>query len=234
MTGSEEAGNTVIRSKNGAVRSKANWTVQKAQTDGHAALRMTEAGKGLYSGFNGEVRWSIEAWWSIGDALRPLRFEKTVTDSSGKVLAQEFKQFNWTAKQVRFERRDLKTGKTTTKVISVPGDTLTVEGIAAALRALPFEDSRPFAAHFLTNEPKLYSITVEGRGREKIRTPNGIVESYKVELVPHLGGVIGAFSFLLPKTYLWYSVDPPHNWIRYQGPESGPGSPEIVIEKAAA
>jgi hypothetical protein len=230
MAATEEKGTTVTRTKGSAARSKAQWSIEKTKSDGRDVVKMTETGQGAYSGFNQEVRWNIEAYWSTGDAFRPLRFQKTVTDKSGKSLVQEMKQFNWTKHQVRFERRDLKDGKTTAKVMTIPDDTLTVEGIAAALRALPFETKRPFAAHFLTNEPKLYDITLEVRGREKIQTAAGSFDCYKVELVPHVGA-LDAFRFLFPKAYFWFTVDPLHTWIRFQGPENGPSSQEIIIEK---
>jgi len=33
-----------------------------------------------------------------------------------------------------------------------------------------------------------------------------------------------------PKTYFWFKAAEPHTWIRYQGLENGPGTPEIVME----
>jgi uncharacterized protein DUF3108 len=224
-----EQGSTVTKAKNGTVRSKARWTLDRS--DGKDVVKMTETGQGIFSGFDQEVHWNIEASWSNGTSFRPLAFEKTISDNSGKVLLREIKQFNWTSKEVRFERHDLKSGKTTTRVLAVPPDTLAVEGIAAALRALPFEASRPFPAHFLTNEPKLYNITLEVRGREKVQTPAGSFDCYKVELVPHLG-VLDAFHFLFPKIYFWLTVDSQHTLVRYQGPESTPGSQEIILDRA--
>jgi len=228
--GTLEQGTTVTKTKNGTVRSKARWTLERV--DGKDTVKMTETGQGLFSGFDQEVRWNIDASWSNGSTFRPLAFEKTIISNSGKVLARELKRFDWTRKEVRFERHDLKTGKTTTKILTVPPDTLAVEGIAAALRALPFQAGRPFQAHFLTNEPKVYNITLEIRGRERIQTPAGSFDCYKVELVPHLSGVLDAFHFLFPKIYFWLTVDSQHILIRYQGPESNPGSPEITLDKA--
>lgn len=229
MAGTEEKGSVVTRGKNGTIRSRVVWTMRRVESDAQDAVRMTESGQGHYSGFNQEIRWNIEVWWAAGDAFRPIRSERTVTDLSGKMLLEERKQFDWTKNQVRFERRDLKDGKTTTKVLAIPNDTLTVEGIAGALRGLPFDRLRSFAAHLLTNEPTLYDITLELRGRETVRTSAGTFDCYKVELVPH-AGALNVFRVFFPKTYFWFTVDSPHTWVRYQGLESGPGSPEITIE----
>jgi hypothetical protein len=225
-----EKGRTVTKSKTGAARSKAEWTMRRERLDGRPAVKMTESGRGFYSGFEQEVQWEIDAWWSAGDAFRPLRFEKVVTDSTGKALMRERKQFDWMKNEVQFERQDLVKNKNTTKTLSTPADTLAVEGIAGALRSLPFGPDMRFPAHFLTNEPKLYNMTLEERGREMVRTAAGTFECYKIEVVPHVGA-LGAFRFLFPKAYFWFTVDAPHSWVRYQGPENGPGTVEIVLER---
>src|SRR5215470_6681740 len=123
MTGTQEKGSVVTKDKDGAVRWKAQWTMERTQRDQQNLIRMTESGQGSYSGFSQQVRWNLEAWWSSGDAFRPLRFDKTITDVSGKILLEERKQFDWTKNQVRFERYEPKTGKTITKVLACPSDT---------------------------------------------------------------------------------------------------------------
>jgi hypothetical protein len=50
----------------------------------------------------------------------------------------------------------------------------------------------------------------------------------ELEVVPHLG-VLNLFRPFLPKTYFWFTVASPHNWVRYEGPENGPGTPEVVM-----
>jgi hypothetical protein len=81
----------------------------------------------------------------------------------------------------------------------------------------------------LTNEPKVYDVTFEWRGIEKVKTPAGEFECYKLEMVPHLG-VLNIFRPFVSKTFLWFTVAEPHYWVRYAGPESGPNSRSIVIE----
>jgi hypothetical protein len=230
MTRPDEQGATTIRTKNGTVRAKTHWTMQHALDNGHDAVKMTETGEGMYGSFNQQVRWNIDCWWTSGESFRPLHFEKTVTDLSGKVLLRERKQFDWTRNEAHFEHEELNKPKKT-RVIPVPPDTLTIEGIAGALRSLPFGSDFKFPAHILTNEPKVYPITLELRGRETIRTSSGnTMECYKVELVPHVGGGLDAFHFLFPKVYFWMNVAAPHLWVRYQGPENGPGTPDIVMD----
>ena len=83
--------------------------------------------------------------------------------------------------------------------------------------------------HFLSNEPKLYEVTFESRGRETVRTPAGSFECYKIEVVPHLGALNFAKMFVA-KSYFWFTVAAPHKWVRYDGYENGPGTPRIRME----
>jgi hypothetical protein len=48
-------------------------------------------------------------------------------------------------------------------------------------------------------------------------------------MIPHLG-MLNVIRPFLQKTYFWFTVAAPNNWIRYQGLESGPGTPEVVME----
>ena len=59
--------------------------------------------------------------------------------------------------------------------------------------------------------------------------PAGTFDCVKVELVP-----AGINKFLarlvLPRIYMWQTEAPPHFWVKYQGPDGGQLSREIVRE----
>jgi hypothetical protein len=57
----------------------------------------------------------------------------------------------------------------------------------------------------------------------------GDIDCYKVELVPHLG-ILNLVKAFFPKTYLWFSVAPPHFWVKYEGLEEGLGTPQVVVD----
>ena len=205
--------------------------MERQSGSGQRTVRFTEKGSGRYSGFDREVRWNIETTWTAEEAFRPMRTERTVTDMAGKPLVRELKSFNFDNGTVDIEREDLSSGSRSRRSLSIPADTLTVDGIAGALRSLPFERSRPVELHLLSNEPRLYDVSLEVRGRERVRTPAGEFECYKVELRPGLG-VLNLFGFLVPKAYFWFTVDSPHYWVRYEGPENGRGTPQVVMDLA--
>ena len=223
-----DSGGVVVSGKSGDRRWAATWTMEPAEHEGKKAIRFTERGQGRVSSFSGEVRWSLEADWSTDGGLRPLRTEKIITTLTGTRVAIERKNFVPGTNTVNFERQ-FSDGRLEMKSLSIPPDTLAVEGIAGALRFLAFDQILSFSAHLLSNEPRVYSVTFEGRGKERVRTPAGEFDAYKVEMVPHLG-VLNVLKAFAPKTYFWFTVQPPHFWVRYQGLENGPGTPEISME----
>jgi hypothetical protein len=223
-----ESGSVIVSEKTEGVRWRANWTMEPAQRAGKNVVRFTEQGQGRLSPFEGEVKWSIEAVWLAENGLRPLETEKIVTGSDGVLLSTERKHFDWAKGKVRFERESKGKSKVV-RTVSVPPDTLTVEGIAGILRFLPFDSPEPFRAHLFTNEPDLYEVEFKNRGKELIKTPTGEYESYKIELIPDVG-ILNLFRSFVPKSLFWFTVSPPHFWVRYEGTESGPGTPKIIME----
>jgi hypothetical protein len=224
-----EKGSTVARTRRGAVRWMNEWTMEKVTVGGQPMVRFTETGDGTYAPFRERVQWNIEALWVAATAFRPLRLERTVSNIGGAILQHERKFFDLEKGTVQFEREDRDAKNSIRTTMSVPPDTLALEGIAGALRSLPFDRLTPVDSHILSNEPKLYDASFEFRGRERIATPIGKLDCYKVELVPRLG-VLSVFRPFLPKAYFWFTAEPPHIWIRYEGPESGPGSPDVILE----
>jgi hypothetical protein len=174
------------------------------------------------------VQWSLEAIWLAEGTYFPLQFQKTFRDKQGKTLAVERKTFDPANGKAKFERQRTK-GSAESSSFAAAANTLTIEGIAGILENFPFEKSESVEVHFLSNEPRLYDMTIEPRGKEPIKTTAGSIDCYKLEMVPHLG-VANVAKLFYPKTYFWFTVAKPHSWVRYQGLENGPGSPEIVME----
>lgn len=227
-----EKGTTVTSAKDGPARWKSEWTMARDSLNGRPVVRFTEKGRGKYSPFEREVQWTVETVWTADESFRPLRTERTVTDMAGRQLVKERKSFNFDKGSVDIERQEQANGATSRRSLAIPPDTVSVDGIAGALRSLPFDRSRPFELHVLTNEPRVYEVSLEVRGTERIRTPAGEFNCYKVELRPGLG-VLRVFGFLIPKAYFWFTVDPPHYWTRFEGPENGRGTPQVVMELAS-
>ena len=226
-----ERGTIVVSDQHGAQRWTADFTMAPATEGGLPAVRFTETGRGHYYPYTQTIQWKVEAVWTADKDFHPLRFQRTVMDANGRTITTERKTFDAAHRSAKFEREGSAISPLK-KVIRIPPDTLTVEGIAGILRFLPFDHWHSVSFHFLTNEAKVYEMKVEQRGKERVKTPAGEFESYRIELVPNLG-VLNVLHSLLPKANFWFSATTPHFWVRYTGPENGPGSPEIVMELKA-
>ena len=218
----------VTTTSGGDSRWQASWSIEQTTVENRSVTRFLENGQGHYHPFRAEVRWTTEALWTSGESFSPLQSERKFTDLNGNLLITERKVFDRTKGTVSFERFS-PAGRPLVKELRVPADTLILEGLGTALRALPFDAQKPLRLHLLTNEPQLYEVTLRILGAEEIETPAGQFNTYKVEMKPEVG-VIGLFGFLVPKLHFWFFRDLPHFWTRYEGLEAGRGSPQVVME----
>jgi hypothetical protein len=223
-----EKGSIVVSDQHQNQRWTAEWTMEPATENGRPAVRFTETGRGHFSPYTQPIRWSLTALWTADKSFYPLRFEKNITDMNGRPLGYERKTFDPAKHTVRFERKR-ENEAVETKELQAPADTVTVEGIAGVLSFLPFDHWRPSSVHFLTNDPRLVEMKVQMRGKERIKTPAGEFECYRIELVPELG-VLNIVRSLAPKAQFWFSTSPRHFFVRYEGPENGPGTPHVIME----
>jgi hypothetical protein len=223
-----EKGSIVVSAAGKSQRWTASWTMEPAQVNGRRAVHFTEVGRGQYSGYPQPIAWTTDAIWMADGSFRPLRSEKTITDTNGRRLATESKTFDPVKGTIQFEKKR-EGAPADTEQFAAPADTLVPEGIAGILQFLPFEHWEPAKMHLFSNEPKMYEVKLVMKGRERVQTPGGEYECYKIELVPELGA-LNLFRSFLPKAYFWFSVAPPHFWVKYEGPENGAGTLQIAME----
>jgi hypothetical protein len=219
---------SIIVTENGKNRWTADWTMEPWEVDGRPAVRFTETGEGRYSPFQQDVRWSLTAVWRAEGTFQPLHFEKTFRNTQGAVIETDTKDFTGSNSSIRFVR-NTPNAAPAVRTMSIPSDTITVEGMAGVLRSLPFGGKKAFPLHLFTNDFELWKISIESRGREMVHTPAGDFDCYKVEMVPHLGA-LDIFRKFFPKSHIWFTVAPPHFWVKYEGLENGVESPSIVMQ----
>ena len=66
-----------------------------------------------------------------------------------------------------------------------------------------------------------FGFSASNKKTEKITVNQAIIDCYKIEF-----GLDGFWGTFFPKMNVWYSVDPPHYMVRYQGLVGPPGSPK--------
>ena len=225
-----EKGTIVTEYKDGGVRWTADWRADLYTQDGIKKFKIIYNAKGATSPFsrNQKLTWKSVAVWKAEGELLPLSSETVIKDMAGNVIMIDEKTFNHKKNTAVFAREDVNLSKYDRKLFDITSDTLIVEGIVYALRDLPFGTDKTVNAQLLSNEPVLYNVDFQQRGIEKINTPDGEIECYKVEIVPKLG-VRNIFKVFFPKTFFWFTVEPPHKWVRYEGYENGIDTPEVIM-----
>ncbi len=222
-----DSGALVATDKDGRERWRAEWTMERVLLEGQAMVRFREWGAGRYSPFPEPVRWELEAFWTASPRFAPFSYEKKIFGLDGELRVTERRRFDWERSTVHFQRIDSAGKRNVDRVLPVPRDTLTAEGIALALQGLPFEKPHPVKAHFLSDEPKVYQVTFAVGGRRAVKTPAGTVDSFEIKMDLNLG-LLNFFKPFIPDTKLWFSAAAPHRWVQYRGLESGRGTPVVT------
>ncbi|MEW6144979.1 MAG: hypothetical protein AB1598_08195 [Thermodesulfobacteriota bacterium] len=225
----KEEGSFVTSYKEGGTRWKATWSTEEFIEDGERRVRVVLNAEGITSPFSRDMRWKAISVWRAASGFTPLESATEVKDTKGKLVMTEKITVDDAGGTVSFARRDYEGDGTADETYVTDRNILIVEGLVLALRSLPFGTGETVKAQFLTNEPELYNVEFKQRGIEKIITPEGETECYKVELVPKLGA-LNLFKVFFPKTYFWFTVESPHRWVRYEGFENGRDSPVVVME----
>ncbi len=228
----KEQGTIITSEKGGNPRWKAKWIMEQFTENGQRMVSFTLKGQGRYSPFKQEVSWESRAVWKADYSFSPLSSDTEVSDMNDRLLTKERKVFDTANGVVKIEWQDFADNTSKKIELKIPADILAVEGIVMALRSLPFDPPKSITTNILTNEPKnptLYEVTLKPRGQVRIKTPAGEFDCYKIEMVPRLG-VLSMLRVFFPKTYFWFTVEPHHFWVRYEGLENGPGTPHVIME----
>ncbi len=224
----KESGTMVVDYKDGGTKWTADWTAEQFTQNGENFLKITFKGKGLLYPFSENATWVSESIFKAQDTFYPISTVSTVKNMSGEIINTDKKTLDLELGTAIFERIDPKGDDSLKETYDFTPGTLIMEGVFMALRTLPFQSGDNLKAGLLSNEPELYNVEFKQKGIETVTTSEGDIECYKVELVPKLG-VLGVFKVFFPKTYFWFTVDPPHSWVKYMGYENGRESPEVVI-----
>lgn len=225
----KENGTLVTKYKEGGRRWTADWTTERFVENGVNFLRLTMNGVGLTYPFSESMTWESVSVWKAEDTFYPIRSFTTFKDMSGKLVRTDKKDLDMELGTAIYERQYFSGDGSLKETYDFTPETLIVDGVVMALRTLPFITGEDVKAYFLTNEPELYKVKFKQKGIEKVETPEGEIDCYKVELIPKMG-VLGVFKVFFPKTYFWFTVAPPHRWVKYQGYENGRKSPEVVMD----
>ena len=98
--------------------------------------------------------------------------------------------------------------------------------ITYLFRGFPFTKKEKLKIGFYGEDRgRKFSFSAHSKEKEDVTVNQKTVKCYKIEF-----GLDGFWGTFLPKMNAWYSVDPPHYLVRYQGLVGPPGSPKRDVE----
>jgi len=215
-----------LEKDSGTERWRVDWRMGKVHKDSKIILEMKEHGYGVYGNREEKVSWSMETFLEYGDSLQTIRSRKEIRNMQGEPIEIVSRKFDVVQGTVDFERKDLISDKVYSHSFRPGSTVIGPENIALALEGTGLAEGYKTEFYLCTDEPKLYEVTAKCSRKEKIVVAGREVECYKVEIIFHLG----IWKIFVPKMYFWYTADESHRWIRYEGLESGRGTPQVIME----
>ena len=201
-------------------------SVTKSSTkeiNGKVVLKITEDCRGLWGGSH-ERTWKAECYYYLENKKAiPDHASLVFYDAEGNTVEVIEKRYSLKDKRVYC----VKNGDR--KEFDLEDDLIDKEALGTCLMNYPYDRKNDFEFHMMTNEPSHYKMTMVNKGTETIKINGRAIECYKLQMIPDLG-FLGIFAPFVPKTYFWYRVEPPHDFVRYEGLESGLNTPYIVME----
>ena len=187
-------------------------------------LYLLENGTGIYGKDRKYKTWHSDAYYHLEkERLIPYQAKLVYKDQAGKTVE--------TMERYYYPKEKKVVGKVDDKVKEFEDkeDLIDEDLLGVALLNYPFEERRDFVFHLLTNEPVIYKMTIKFLGNETLNVGGKSVDCYKLQMIPDLGA-LNIFGAFVPKTYFWYKTSFPHDFVRYEGLESGLNTPYIVME----
>ena len=190
----------------------------------------TEEGSGVYSGFEGSVRWKADTEFTYdGKSMAPLRMKKTVVSPAGTILFEGSQEFDPAKSEVTCIKQWPATGKEIRKTLQYKGDIVNEFLVGIYTERYLKNGERKKTYCLVTNDPNIYKITAKIESEETFFLNGKNVNCYKIHLKPDVG-MLGIFASMLPQTYIWHLASGNFDWLKYKGAEDTLDSPEVEME----
>ena len=190
---------------------------------------ITEKLEGYYTGFDGKISWiGKEEFERTKDFIRPLNMDQRIFNESGKLIATQKQNFNYTNNSATCSNTDLINNTSVAKKFTFTKDI--INRLLQGLYVQKFLESGQTSKKIQLISPglELYNIELRVVDREEIEINGRKRDAYKLCFDP----ILGVFSFVkifLPKAYVWHSAVPPFELLKYQGIETSVDSLEVEI-----
>lgn len=224
---SESYKQKTIDKKSGVLRSNLTRTFKKI-SDNRYLLK--NSGKGDYSRFE-DIIWTLESETELrGDLLCPLYTIITMNNSDDQMIAFCKKEFDYHEKKIHITQKDYNNKKA--KKFDIPFDDPTTDYATMIYFLRPFINDlisgETIRFNFMSSEPGIYKLKARFIKEDILLVGSQEIETIKIAIRPDMGAFNTILDRFVPPTLLWFSKKEPHEWLKYEGLESGRGSAHII------
>jgi hypothetical protein len=217
--------------RTGAELWRTRWVLREDRGAGRPILHLVEEGERLGESIV-PATWSVRMLLDLWGAAPRMSSVREGRDTGGALQQSERREFDYGAGSGTITTTDQATGQSERHVVPLTPHAVTGELLPAALRLLPGAADRQMRLELVTRGGYVLKLRAKVTGREWVEVPAGRFDCLKIAL--DLQGFVGFMAgMILPDLLMWHTAEPPHFWVKYQGPEGGLGSREIVRELVA-
>jgi len=220
-------------------RWQAEWVLERIEEGPPAVYFVRDILEGQFGRKDALQTRVTEARFLLEDGrIRMLNSLLTVRDPQGKVIRTLEKDFDYRLRVVRTVEVEPGRKKARREEFRMGEALVDTKEIVSYLRGFPFPDpegaeealGRRIEFRLLNETPDTYSVRAEYRGMEEVETPAGTFSCHKLRLVPDLGLLTFIGKLVAPDLYMWFTIEPPHSWVKYRGLEGDLKTPSVVSE----
>jgi len=222
-----------------SIRWSASWEMERIAEGPPARYVVTDILRGIFGEDDLEQTRTTRAEFLLERGqIRLLHSLLTVVDPAGKIIFTLDKKFDHAEGVVRTRLINPEQDEVEEETFEMGGRMVDNKEIVSFLRGFPFPEidrDEPgqvptVELNFLNETPTSHSVLVEYEGTEEVETPAGKFLCHRLRLVPDLGILTFLGRVLAPDFRMWFTVAPPHFWVKYNGLEGELGTEEIISE----
>lgn len=217
----------MCRDIKGNDRWKADTTISAVDTK-KDLYKLTEEGRGIYSGFDEPVSWKAEAVFISNESgITPVTADRAVFSPDGALLAKETQEFDLKKGKARYSYRS-GSKRSITKAFDFSGDITNRLLLGLYIQKMLANGLREKTTWLLSSEPRIYRVRISIIDEETISLGGHDYKVFKICLDPQLG-LLDIIKVFVPKAYVWHSSSNKFEWIKYKGLEESLQSPMVEI-----
>lgn len=222
---------TTVKLSDVAERSKVVDVIERVERDGVIFYEITRTGEGDYDKYT-NISWKATSKLEEREGrLLAQGGVTTLWDKSNEIITKMETHFDYANKKIYYKASDRQGNVIQKKAFPLKGRTINGFTMVYFLKTyIANRGDKDYTDFYLiSEEPKLYRITLKDIGRETLDLPTGKTDTLKFRLVVQVGLLTGLAKGMIPPTFVWYKDSSPYECLGYQGLESGLGTETIVM-----